>query len=298
MAASMDVDVDVLNAVRQRYDQLTHSQKRIAEAIVEDPEFVAFATVDKLADRLSVAPSTVVRFAYRIGLNGYPDLQERVRQIVRGQLRGAPSEASDHTATAHLDDAGHGASLARDMQNLRQTVDSLDPDRLTAAVSMLADARQIFVCGGHASGTLAAYTALILERVRGRVQLIEDQGGRHIPALLEAGPEDTMLVIGFAPYSAQTIQVLDAARSRSVRLIGITDTPISPVGQRVDVVLPARVSGVGVQNSLVAPLAILNVLLNSTTSALPDSVARYDSVIRSMNEWGLFVLSGQDGDAG
>jgi DNA-binding MurR/RpiR family transcriptional regulator len=85
-----DSEQDVLSAVRRKYDELTHSQKRIAEAIVEDPEFVAFATVDKLAERISVAPSTVVRFAYKIGLNGYPDLQERVRKVVRGQMRARP----------------------------------------------------------------------------------------------------------------------------------------------------------------------------------------------------------------
>src|SRR5690349_14150311 len=45
---------DVIGAVRRSYDELTRSQKRIAEAIVDDPEFVAFATVDKMAARLGV----------------------------------------------------------------------------------------------------------------------------------------------------------------------------------------------------------------------------------------------------
>jgi DNA-binding MurR/RpiR family transcriptional regulator len=57
---------DVIQTVRQGYDELTKSQKWIAEAIVDDPEFVAFATVDKMASRLGVSPSTVVRFTYRL----------------------------------------------------------------------------------------------------------------------------------------------------------------------------------------------------------------------------------------
>jgi len=68
----MTTNANVLTDLRRSYKDLTLSQKRIAELIVEDPEFVAFATVEKLAARLEVSPSTIVRFAYRVGLSGYP----------------------------------------------------------------------------------------------------------------------------------------------------------------------------------------------------------------------------------
>lgn len=290
-----DSEQDVLSAVRRKYDDLTHSQKRIAEAIVEDPEFVAFATVDKLAERLSVAPSTVVRFAYKIGLNGYPDLQERVRKVVRSQMRTRPREDdADAELTSHLGSAGQPASLLHDLDNLRQTISGLDGERITEAYTAIANARNVFVIGGYASGALAAYTALTLERIRGQAYLIENHGGRNIPALFQSGKEDVVIAFGFAPYSADTVQILDLARERGIRGIGITDTPISPIGQRVDIVLPTRVSGMGAQNSLVAPLAVINALLNGATAAIPAAIGRYDRMMRSMDDWGLFVLSVTD----
>lgn len=288
---------DVLSAVRRKYDELTHSQKRIAEAIVDDPEFVAFATVDKLSERLSVAPSTVVRFAYRLGLNGYPDLQEQVRQVVRGHLRGkAATSEGDEVLAEHLEDGGHAASLLRDLDNLRQTIASLEAERIDEAISILAGAESVFVAGGYASGALASYAALALERIRGRTYLLENLGGLQVPSLFTATEKDALLVVGFAPYSADTIQIVDIARERGVKLIGLTDTPISPVGQRVDVVIPARVAGIGTQNSLVAAVAVLNVLLNGTTAGLGNSIDRYDQLMRSMDRLGVFVLSGDDLD--
>src|SRR5258705_2278462 len=77
---------DVMEELRRRYDRLTQSQKRIAEYIVEHSQAVAFSTVDQMAAQLDVNPSTIVRFTYRLGLNGFPDLQERMRELVRGQL--------------------------------------------------------------------------------------------------------------------------------------------------------------------------------------------------------------------
>lgn len=293
----MEDTQDVLSAVRRKYDELTHSQKRIAEAIVEDPEFVAFATVDKLSERLSVAASTIVRFAYKLGLNGYPDLQEQIRQIVRGHIRGKVSDAEGDAGLAgHLEEGGCAESLLNDLDNLRQTIASLEAEQLLEAISILTNARSVFVAGGYATGTLAAYAALTLERIRGNAYLIENLGGRQVPSLFSATSDDALLVIGFAPYSADTIQIIELGRQRGMKLIGVTDTPISPVGQRVDVVIPTRVTGRGAQNSLVAPVAVLNALLNGTTASLHDSVERYDLLMKAMDRWGLFVLSGEDGD--
>ena len=67
---------DVIDELRRQYDRLTQSQKRIAEYIVDHPDRVAFATVDQMATQLGVNPSTIVRFTYRLGLKGFPDLQE------------------------------------------------------------------------------------------------------------------------------------------------------------------------------------------------------------------------------
>src|ERR1700716_798935 len=82
----------VIEELRRRYDRLTQSQKRIAEYIVDQSQAVAFSTVDQMAAQLGVNPSTIVRFCYRLGLNGFPDLQERMRQVVRGQLSRADEQ--------------------------------------------------------------------------------------------------------------------------------------------------------------------------------------------------------------
>src|SRR5262249_59017520 len=58
---------DAREELRRRYDRLTHSQKRIAEYIIAHSHAVAFSTVDQMAARLNVNPSTIVRFTYRLG---------------------------------------------------------------------------------------------------------------------------------------------------------------------------------------------------------------------------------------
>lgn len=284
----MSEHVDVMTELQRNYADLTQAQKRIAEAIVDNPEFVAFATVDKLSARLGIASSTIVRFAYRLGLDGYPELQERVRVLVRSRLRGA-DDAGDDSSIAHLGESTAAASLRHDLDNLRNTVSELDAATLDKAVDVICRARRVFFTGGLASGPLAEYTAHTFNRLRGGAQVLGL--GDTAAEILGLTPEDALVVFSFPPYASQTLQILDAARKRGVVVVGITDSLISPLG-KVDVTLTSRVSGVGPQNSLVGPLAIINVLLNGVAAKNPGSADRYRQIFGLLDEWNAFFLKG------
>jgi DNA-binding MurR/RpiR family transcriptional regulator len=286
---------DVISELRRGYDELTQSQKRIAEAIVEDPEFVAFATVDKMAARLGVSPSTVVRFAYRLGLNGYQELQDRVRQLVRSQMRSNVLPADgDREVTSHLGGTIYGKSFDHDLENLRRTILNLSTEDLDRAVGILAEARRVYVVGGTTSHSVAYYTALALDRMRGETTLLAGDAASAAP-LLSLTSDDALLVFTFPPYASGTLRVTNWAKKQGSPIVAVTDTPISPVGQRVDVVLPTLASGVSTQNSFVAAMAVANALLNGVVSRSPEAMARYGRIVELLNDWDVFVLKGDDG---
>ena len=286
---------DVISDLRRAYDELTQSQKRIAEVIVEDPEFVAFATVDKMAGRLNVSPSTVVRFAYRLGLNGYQDLQDRVRALVRSQMRlNAASGDGATDLTAHLGDSLFARSLSNDQENLRRTILNLQREDLERAVELIVGARRVYVMGGATSHAIAVYAALALDRMRGDAILV-DREAFAASAVLSMTPEDVFLVFTFAPYAASTLRITNTAKRLGAKIVAISDTPVSPVGQRVDVVLPALATGLSTQNSIVAPLAVTTALLNGVIAGSPEAMRRYGQIVGILNDWDVYVLKGDDG---
>jgi DNA-binding MurR/RpiR family transcriptional regulator len=294
---------NVIEELRGKYDQLTQSQKRIAEAIVEDPQFVAFATVDKLANRLGVSPSTIVRFAYRLGIDGYNDLQERVRNIVRSQLPGNASPAVHRRATRNL---GPGSvfteSLEHDLSILRRTVEGLSPEALSRAVEALAASRRVFVAAAASSHAIAYYSAYALNRIRGDALLLDGADDQIATQLLSLVADDALLLFTFPPYASSSLRAARLARERGATTIAVTDTPISPAGQIVDIVLPTLCSGISAQNSHVPAMAVANALLNGLSVVNPgDVLARYGRLTRLMNDWDVFVLKGDatsDGEQG
>jgi DNA-binding MurR/RpiR family transcriptional regulator len=282
-------NLDVMTELQRNYADLTQAQKRIAEAIVENPEFVAFATVDKLSAKLGIASSTIVRFAYRLGLDGYPELQERVRVLVRSRLRGADDDGNADNSVAHLGDSTAATSLRHDLDNLRHTITELDVATLDKAIGIIGSAHRLFFAGGLASGSLADYAATTFNRLRGNARVLGH--GDSAAEVLDLTSDDVLVVFCFPPYATQTLRILEAARKQGVVVVGITDSPISPMG-KVDVTLTSRVSGIGPQNSLVAPVAIINVLLNGVAANSPGSADRFRHIYGLLDEWNSFFLKG------
>ncbi len=285
----------VVDTVRSRYEDLTAAQKRIAEAIVEDPEFVAFATVDKMASRLGVAASTIVRFAYKIGLDGYQDLQMRVRTQVRQQYRSATDVGLDASPAAHLGDTPLAASLTRDLQHLQRTIRGMDADALQRSVEALDTAEHLYITGDLASYSLAYYAAIALGGARDHVRLVQADA-EGAAALLDMGPGDVLLAFTFPPYSRNVLRVVDWAIRCKAMTIGVTDAAVSPVGQRVKVVLPAVASGMGPQSTLVPGMAVANALVNAVTLRNEQrTTERYRAIQHIVHDWDQIVLGADDG---
>lgn len=286
---------EMTDTLRATYETLTSAQKRIAEAIIDDPEFVAFATVDKLANRLGVAPSTIVRFSYKIGLGGYQDLQERVRTQVRRQFRSVGASDGSGGHTHHLAATVFQASLDRDIEHLHRTSASLGQEDLQRAVAALCDAERIYVTADFTTYALAHFSAIVLGRAREGVRLIQaDAMGAS--ALLDMTAKDVLLAFTFPPYARTVVRIVDWAVGLGAPTIGVTDAAISPVGQRVSIVLSALSSGVGPQNTLVAGMAVANALVNGAIDRIGDAAWKRYAAAGSLGaEWDRFVLGPDHG---
>lgn len=288
---------DVIEELRRQYDRLTQSQKRIAQYIVENSQSVAFSTVDQIAMKLDVNPSTIVRFTYRLGLKGFPDLQERIQEMVRGKLSRATEPASDDTPTAHLADTSFGATLSHDLQNLRRTIMGLNAPDLESAVDQIVSARRVYVIAGYSSFGVAHYFSSILSRLRDDVFLFEGDNGMSAGRLGKMTVKDCLVAFTFPRYAASTYRVSMLAKERKAAIIAITDTPISAVGQIANTVLLAASAGTGMQNSLVGPVAVANALLNGVAASRGndalDCYSQHDAVLNRTDAF-LLKLDGED----
>jgi DNA-binding MurR/RpiR family transcriptional regulator len=288
---------DVIDELRRQYDRLTQSQKRIAEYIVDHPDRVAFSTVDQMAGQLGVNPSTIVRFTYRLGLKGFPDLQERTRQLVRGQLSAASEIVNENSVLLHLEGTTFGTSLGQDLQNLRRTISAIKVEDLQRASEMIAAARKVFVVGSFNAYSVAFFLGLALDRIRGNTTVWSGDMTLQASQSLDLGPDDCLVAFTSAPYAVSTQRAALLAKEARSKVIAVTDTPISAVGQIADVILAAASTGAGLQNSFLAAMAVANALLNGVAAANSEqTLERYGRLAKVLGRQDAFLLKADDAE--
>ena len=112
-------------------DRLTPTERRIAEAVLAEPTLLAFGTVSDLADRVGTSRPSIVRFAGKLGFDGYSDLQTHVRRTLSHQLS-RPSDRIRHDGSTTMQAlaALEGAmdSVSEAAQGCPRTAQRIDDD--------------------------------------------------------------------------------------------------------------------------------------------------------------------------
>ena len=125
--------------IADQIDELSRSQRDVAQYIVDHLDEAAFSTAEELARRANTSSSTVVRFSQALGFDGFPELQAAARE----EYRRRPSESGAVESSGPLFDMDQSPSeavLAADHGNIAETAAKLDRDSLAAAVEAISSA--------------------------------------------------------------------------------------------------------------------------------------------------------------
>jgi DNA-binding MurR/RpiR family transcriptional regulator len=251
---------DLIERIKARFSEMSDSQKALAKYLLDNVETAAFLTAGRLGAVVGVSESTVVRFAYALGYQGWPELQRVLQSIVRSKLstvtRLRLSAMGPSAVLAH-------EVLAMDLQNLKRTMDELQLDVFDKVVDALVKARNIYVLGSRSAHCLALFLAFYLQMIGRPVRVVPQGVSSIFEELFGAGPEDVVVAISFPRYSATTVQGFRYAKERGAVTVALTDSEVSPLAQLADVTLTARSHLGSFIESFVAPLSVINALVTA-----------------------------------
>jgi len=263
---------ELIQRLNQSGKRLSKSHRRIAECIVGHYDKVAFMTAARLGEYVGVSESTVVRFASTLGYDGYPQLQRSLQELIRHRL----------TASQRFEmitELGHSEVVAKvlksDMLNIRATIEEIDIAMFEEVVGQILSARQIYVLGMRASAPLAQFFAHYLGFIFNNVQLVTSGVNDVIEQLSRIGEDDLLIGISFPRYSMRTIEAMRFAKTRSARLVAITDGPLSPLSNVTPNCLTARSDMASFVDSLTAPLSLINALIVALGQSRRQQVAAH-----------------------
>ena len=257
--------IDFSQVLTDHFNDLTKSEKRIANFLRKNQEESAFLSAGEIASRLDLSEATLVRFARSLGFSSYPAMRTVLQDNFRRRVT--------HSARlrGRLNDLRDGGDIferltATEIDFLTQALDSIKREELNNAVEILHEHDRVFVFGLGPSVSLVDLLELRLRRFGREVVPLTNSGREFLEYLTMMGEKDLLFVICFFDQNPALKLVIDYANKVGATIIMLTDTLEAILGDKVDVVLSAKRGPIGEFHSLVVPMTVINSLLLSLAS--------------------------------
>lgn len=284
----MDNNNDLLNRIKDNYIKLSKGQKRIADYILENYNKVAFMTASSLGGIVGVSESTVVRFANALGYDGYPKLQKGLQESIKTKL--TTVQRFELSKDIEVDENYIRKIMSYDMDNIRKTMDVLEEESVQKIGDVIHSARKVFVFGMRSSSVLSNYLGYYLNFIRDDVHIISIGVHDVLDYLVNNLNEDDVLItISFPRYSKRTFEIVKFAKDRGAKLVGITDSELSPLSPLVDYCLYAKYNMNTFIDSLVAPMSLINALIIAISVNHKEEVEKkFEYLEKIWNEFDIY----------
>lgn len=271
----------VADRLSRAQEELTPAERRVGEVLARQPQLIAFETVAELARRTDTGGATVVRFANKLGFEGFRELQHAVQGELTERLRPAAERIG---RSAPVDVVRRSEVAARD--GIASALAQLDEGRLAELVAALADPTiQIWLVSGDASSGIVATFAQQLAMLRTGVRLVSDNPIAVARDIAEIRPGDVLVALDFNRYDASVLRAVQTALAFGARLISLTDSPLSPLALNAEAVVFVTAESPSPFDSYIAAMAVFEVLAGAVAAAVTEAAAprldRIEQVWRS-----------------
>jgi DNA-binding MurR/RpiR family transcriptional regulator len=275
---------ELAQAIQRLHADVKGRQRQVAQFALENLHELAFLPASSVAKRAGVHSATVVRFAQRLGFDGYPAMQQHIRHQLPQYPAFLELMGGADTASPILDQC-----FAQGRRNLEQASRTVDPTAFDSTVAALIRCRRVLVVGLGVARPVALYlesslriTGLDVHDAADSVSLAQEIG------LL--GADDVMFAIDFHRYYRETAAATRAAREIGVTVVALTDSAVSPLAEHAHHTLHVPSEGAAPRTSLVPAMALLEGLLATITVLARDRAeSAMDLVDRQYRAARLFV---------
>lgn len=243
--------------IKLLYDSMGKAEKRIADWIFENPQRIISLSIIELAEECKCGEATIVRFAKRLGLNGFQELKFSLA-----------SENGGSRASTHITAKDSAFEIYEKVCNdiylsLEKTKKSLKEDSISEAAKKICKANKIVIFGLGNSSSIAIDASHKFMR-SGLNAIAYTDNHMQVIAASHLSENDIAIGISHSGSSKDIVEALKIAKEHNALTIAITNSGKSPILKQSDIVLATSSEeteyNILALNSRIAQLAIIDTL--------------------------------------
>jgi len=279
----------VKQLIQDNTDILTQSERQLASILLQDYPIGGLQSITKLAASAKVSTPTVIRMARKLGFDGFPALQDALREEVAAQIKKPISKRDAWMADASTEHPLYRFADAV-ASNLRHTLDRTDTAKFDAVAQILADTRcHIYVAGGRITRSTADYLFNHLQIIRPKVTQLGNSPNIWPQHLLDMDDRSVLVLFDIRRYESDLEKLASLASARGSKVVLFTDQWGSPVARTADYTFNALVEAPSSWDSTIAVVLIVEALIAEVQNARWDeSKERIEELEAMFNSTKLF----------
>jgi len=252
-------DRNILQILRQSYDGLSDTYKKIAEFIINNMETATFVSLDELSKKVGVSDATLIRFARELGFEGYQSLREAMVDFIRGIIY--PSRKLS-AALKTKDIQTLEAVRLMDIEFINRTFDGIDRDGFEQLIQLIISSKRVFTMGWGLSSFLAEYLTFQLQRLTYEAYAIMRERRPLLERMLHLKKGDLLIVFDILLYSSEVLEAVEYLHEDDVdiKLVTVTNDSTAHIVQYADCSFFIDTYGRGTMPSLTAPMCFINAI--------------------------------------
>ncbi len=259
--------MEVIERIKAYRAELSPAERRVADVVLADPHAVAFGTVASVATTAGTGGGSVVRFAARLGLDGFAALQE----LVQADLRRGGERAAARIRAPQSDDV-LGRAIALATASVHDTLGRVGPERFDRAVDILANPdTPVLILAADASRGIGLQFATELAMVRPGVASLDGTPVSVARSIAMAAAGSVLVVLDLPRYDAWLLEAAGQAREAGMVVVAVTGSELSPLAEGAAMAITVESVGAGPFDSHVATLAVFESLVAGVARCLQDS---------------------------
>ena len=276
---------NIVQIIRRQYNELNGTNRKIADFILQNLEMATFSSLLEISKKIGVSDASCVRFAKKIGYNGYQQLREALIDYIRKILY--PSQKSSFL---HPQSQPPSIELImkKDIEYITKTMSKISDKDFNRLLDLITDARKIYCVGWGYSSFLSEYLSYTLSYFSYDTVSVTRERRPMVQQLIPAGDDDVIIVFDLLLYSAEVIEAVEYARGKNqnIKIVTITNDPMAHIVQFSDLSFFCDMAGHEFRlNSLSAPICFINAIIEKVveknSKVALDAVKEYQEVVLS-----------------
>ncbi len=263
----------IVNLITAEYPKLSQGYQQVARFLTQNPNVIALESINAIASKCNVHPSSLVRFAQNLGYSGFKELQgvfqTRLATAAPGfreRISALETELSKNVSHGNL---GFLKDLVvRDIASLQGLLEGVTEEVLASAAKLLTSAQTIYIAGQLRSEPIAILLRYLLTMLHRKVVLLDPSGGLAQEMALTMGERDVLVAIAFRHYAKEVVSIAEGAVGSGTPIIAITDSHLSPLAKDADVLFTVPEDEYTFSRSLAAPMCLVQCIATSAAARL------------------------------